>query len=638
MPAPIEDYALLGDLRTAALVSRSGSVDWMCVPRFDSPACFAALVGTPADGRFLLTVDGDAERVERSYRDETLVLETDYECEHGAVTVVDAMGRGSAEPELVRLVIGRRGRVAMRMELNVRFDYGRSRPWIERRGPEELTAVCGPDAVRLSTPVEVRDDGAVQTARFVVEEGETVPFTLTWFAAHGPEPAHLDPVHTVADTERWWREWSSRCTHEGRWRAAVQRSLITLKALTYAPTGGIVAAPTTSLPEQLRGTRNWDYRYCWLRDAAFTIAALRDGGYREEALAWRQWLLRAVAGEPEAMQIVYGVAGERRLTEIDADWLPGYEGARPVRIGNAASEQFQLDVYGEVADAQLRLAGEVGFHPAQQRVAARVLEFLESAWRRPDESIWEVRGPRRHFTYSKVMAWVAFDRAVWAAETMGLEGPVDRWRAVRDEIHGEVCRKAFDAQRNTFVQSYGSRQVDASLLKIPLVGFLPADDPRVAGTVQAIREDLAMGDGLLRRYSRQPEGSLDGIRDDEGAFLACSFWLVDNLTLMGRVDEARDLFEQLLDRANDLGLLAEEHDPAAGRLTGNFPQALSHIALVNSATLLARTGDPVAAAARPPHAGDVAPRWDGSPRGARPSRATAPGGRTGTPRARSDER
>jgi GH15 family glucan-1,4-alpha-glucosidase len=581
----IEDYALLGDMQTAALVSRDGSIDWMCVPRFDSPACFAALLGTPEHGRFVVTVRGGYERVRRRYRGRTLVLETDYATTAGEVTVVDVMPPGRGGPELVRLVIGRRGRVPMRMELAPRFDYGSASPWIERRAGE-LFAVAGPDTLRLATPVETRDEDGVQRAEFVVAEGQTVPFTLTWFESHGEEPPHADPVHLVADAERWWREWSERCTVGGRSRDPVLRSLVTLKALTYGPTGGIVAAPTTSLPEELGGTRNWDYRFCWLRDAAFTIAALRDGGYQEEALAWRQWLVRAVAGEPEAMQIVYGAAGERRLPELEADWLPGYDGAGPVRIGNAAAEQFQLDVYGEVADAQFRLAGDVGFHPAQQRIARRVLEFLESAWREPDEGIWEVRGPRRHFTYSKVMAWVAFDRGVWACEHLGLDGPVERWRAARDEIHAQVCREAFDAERNTFVQFYGATELDASLLKIALVGFLPASDPRVAGTVAAVERELAVGDGLIRRYSRDSQGAVDGVDGDEGAFLACSFWLVDNLALLGRLDDARALFDRLVSLANDVGLLSEQYDAAAGRLTGNFPQALSHIALVNTAVRL----------------------------------------------------
>jgi GH15 family glucan-1,4-alpha-glucosidase len=583
----IEDYALLGDTRTAALVSREGSVDWMCVPRFDSAACFAALLGRAQHGRFLLTVRGRPRGVERRYRDGTLVLETTYETDEGVVVVIDAMPPGSARPELVRLVVGRSGRVQMRVELTPRFDYGRSPAWVERH-PGEVIGVCGPDTLRLSTPIETREEDGAERAEFVVPEGHTVPFTLTWFPSHAPEPPHLDPVHQVSDAERWWRAWSNRCSHQGDWREPVRRSLITLKALTYAPTGGIVAAPTTSLPEAPGGVRNWDYRYCWLRDAAFTIAALHDGGYQEEALAWRQWLLRAVAGEPEAMQIVYGPAGERRLTELQADWLPGYEGARPVRIGNAAAEQFQLDVYGEVADAQFPLAGEVGFHPAQRRVARRVLEFLESAWREPDEGIWEVRGPRRHFTYSKVMAWVAFDRAIWAVENLGLDGPVDRWRAARAEIHAEVCREGFDRERNTFVQSYGARELDASLLKIPLVGFLPPTDPRVAGTVEAVRRELSLGHGLIRRYSTGSRDAVDGIDEDEGAFLACSFWLVDNLTLLGRLEEARATFTRLLTLANDVGLLSEEYDVGSLRLTGNFPQALSHIALVNSATLLSR--------------------------------------------------
>jgi GH15 family glucan-1,4-alpha-glucosidase len=590
MPSRIEDYALLGDTQTAALVGRDGSIDWLCLPRFDSAACFAALLGDEDNGRWRIAPLGPARAVRRRYRGDTFVLETDFDTAEGSIRLVDFMPpRTTGPPSVVRLVEGVRGRVPMRMELVARFGYGRDSPWIERASGEVI-ATCGPDALRLSTPVETCPGGAGESAEFTVSEGETVPFSLTWFPSHQSVPAYRDPFGLVSDSERWWRAWSERCTYEGEWREPVLRSLMTLKALTYGPTGGVVAAPTTSLPEELGGTRNWDYRYCFLRDAAFTLAALRDGGYREEALDWRRWLLRAVAGEPEAMQIVYGPAGERRLSEFEADWLPGYEGGRPVRIGNAAAEQFQLDVYGEVADSQYQLVSEAGLHPRQQQVASEVLGFLESVWSQPDEGIWEIRGPRRHFTYSKVMAWVAFDRAVRAIEGLGLEGPLERWRAVGAEIHAEVCREGFDHDRNTFVQSYGSRELDASLLKIPLVGFLPASDPRVAGTVEAIQRELSLDSGLILRYSVDAQGSVDGISGGEGAFLVCSFWLVDNLALLGRLDEARTLFERLLSLRNDVGLLAEEFDVNAGRLTGNFPQALSHIGLVNSAVLLSRAG------------------------------------------------
>ena len=585
MPSRIEDYALLSDGETAALVARDGSVDWLCLPRFDADACLAALLGRPEHGRFLLAPRDAPRRTSRRYRDATLVLETEHVTDDGAVTVVDAMPTRDAGHELVRLVVGRSGRVAMRLELGIRFGYGRAVPWITRAG-DDVVAVCGPENLRLSTPVDVRETDSVLRADFTVGEGQIVPFTLSWWATPDPEPEHLDAAHLVNSTERWWRAWSQRCTYGGESRDAVLRSLLTLKALTYSPSGGIVAAPTTSLPEELGGVRNWDYRYCWLRDAAFTLSALHDGGYQDEARAWREWLLRAVAGEPEAIQIMYGVGGERRMTELELGWLPGYGGARPVRIGNAAADQFQLDVYGEVADAQLQLAGEAGLHPAQQRLAHGVFGFLEHAWRDPDDGIWEVRGARRHFTYSKVMAWVGFDRGIRAVERVGLDGPVDRWRAIRDEIHDEVCRLGFSARRGAFVQSYGSEDLDAALLKIPLVGFLPAGDPRVVATMEAIRRELSVGDGLLRRYSTAAQGAVDGVAGGEGAFLACSFWLVDNLTLLGRLDEAAELFERLLALRNDLGLLAEEYDPVAGRQLGNFPQALSHIALVNSAALL----------------------------------------------------
>jgi GH15 family glucan-1,4-alpha-glucosidase len=585
----IEDYALLGDTRTAALVSKDGSVDWLCAPRFDSPACFAALLGSAKHGRWLLTPTALPHGIQRRYRDDTLVLETDYETDGGSVRVIDTMAPVPAGQTvtLVRIVEGRSGHVSMRMDLSIRFGYGLLAPRLERVG-DDLLAVSGPDALRLSTPIDVADHGGRAGAEFVVSEGQRIPFVLTWFPSHEPEPVHLDPEYIVTDSERWWGAWAERCTYDGEWREAVIRSLLTLKSLTYAPTGGIVAAPTTSLPEELGGTRNWDYRFCWLRDATFTLAALHGAGFSEEALAWRDWLLRAVAGDPAKMQIVYGPGGERHLPEWEADWLPGFADSAPVRIGNAATSQFQLDVYGEVAHSQYQLVGESGFRPGQQKIVGQVLEFLESAWSKPDQGIWEVRSQPRHFTYSKVMAWVAFDRAVKVAEQAGLEGPVERWREVRDLIHAEVCAKGFDAKRNTFVQSYGRQELDASLLRIPLVGFLPPTDPRVTGTVDAIRDELTIGNGLLLRYSPGASGEVDGVAGAEGAFLACSFWLVDALTLIGRGGDARALFEHLLTLRNDVGLLAEEYDTNLERLVGNFPQALSHLGLVNSALLLSK--------------------------------------------------
>jgi GH15 family glucan-1,4-alpha-glucosidase len=586
MPSPIEDYALLGDTHTTALVSRDGSIDWLSLPRFDSPACFAALHGGPEHGRWLLAPASAPGSVSRRYRDETLVLETEYETDEGAVTIVDAMPPpADGGVTLVRLAVGRRGRVPLRLELAIRFGYGLVTPMLERRDGD-LFAVCGPDALRLESPLELNDEDGIATAEFSVSDGERLPFVLRWFPSHEGEPPHRDPECHISECERWWRTWAEGCNYRGEWREAVIRSLITLKALTYAPTGGIVAAATTSLPEELGGSRNWDYRYCWLRDAAFTLTALQDAGYTEEALAWRAWLVRAVAGDPERMQIVYGPAGERHLPEWEADWLPGYEGSAPVRIGNAAARQLQLDVYGELADSQYALVLESGFHPGQRELVGRVLEHLESIWSEPDEGIWEIRGERRHFTHSKVMAWVAFDRALKIAERAGLEGPTDRWRATRDEIHAEVCEKGFDEERNTFVQSYGSRELDASLLRTAKVGFLPSTDPRIAGTVDAIRDELSVGDGLLLRYSPQARKEVDGVDGAEGAFLACSFWLADNLALSGRRDEARALFERLLELRNDVGLLSEQYDVGANRFSGNFPQALSHIGLVNTALTL----------------------------------------------------
>jgi len=580
MPSRIEDYALVGDCHTAALIGRDGSVDWLCLPRFDSGACFAALLGTPEQGRWLLAPREKPRRVERRYRGDTLILETEFETETGAVTLIDFMPPRGEAPDLVRIVEGKRGQVAMDMELVIRFDYGSTVPWV-RRTHRGIRAIAGPDMLRFHTEVPLHGRGLTTVAEFNVSAGQRVPFVLTWHRSYGPEPRVKEAEESLPFTERWWADWSCRCTRAVEWREAVVRSLITLKALTYAPTGGIIAAPTTSLPEELGGVRNWDYRYCWVRDATFTLYSLLLAGYHDEALAWQQWLLRAVAGKPSDLQIMYGLAGERRLTEFELPWLPGYEGAKPVRVGNAASEQFQLDVYGELLDALYQCA-RAGLHldEADWPVAKALLQFLESAWERPDEGIWEVRGPRRHFTHSKVMAWVAFDRAVKAVESGHVKGPIERWRKVRDVIHAEVCRKGYSDERGSFVQSYGANELDASLLMIPLVGFLPASDPRMAGTVAAIERHL-LRDGFVARYTTA--SSVDGLPPGEGAFLPCTFWLADNYMLLGRKAEARNLFERLLSLRNDVGLLSEEYDPRAGRLVGNFPQAFSHVGLVNTA-------------------------------------------------------
>jgi GH15 family glucan-1,4-alpha-glucosidase len=585
MPAPIEDYALIGDTHTAGLVSREGSIDWLCLPRFDSPACFAALLGDESNGRWLLGPAGPVREVRRRYQGDTLVLETEYRTDDGVVRVVDCMPPRQSDPDVARVVEGLSGRVPMRMELTIRFDYGSIVPWV-RRLDGALHAVAGPDSVWLRTPVPVRGENWTTLADFTVAEGQRAPFMLTWHASHQPAPRRINAVRSLGDTEAWWGEWASHIDYAGGWQDAVIRSLLTLKALTYAPTGGIVAAPTTSLPEQLGGVRNWDYRYCWLRDATFTLSALMLAGLTDEAKAWREWLLRAVAGQPRQMQILYGVAGERRITEQELDWLPGYQGSRPVRIGNAAVNQFQLDVYGEVMDT-LHLGRHIGLETDETvwDLQRALLEFLESKWRDPDEGIWEIRGPRRHFTHSKVMAWVALDRAIKAVELLGNEGPVDRWRALRRELHDEVCREGYDGERDSFVQFYGGDHLDASLLLVPLVGFLPADDPRVKGTVAAIQREL-MVDGLVHRYPPEGSQSVDGLPAGEGTFLACTFWLADNLALMGRREEAQAIFERLLTLRNDVGLLAEEFDPASGRLLGNFPQAFSHVALINTANYL----------------------------------------------------
>ena len=580
MPSRIEDYAVIGDFQTMALVGRDGSIDWLCLPRFDSGACFSALLGTERHGRWLLAPAGEVRKVRRSYRGDTLVLETEFETEHGTASVVDCMPPRTHYPDLVRMVVGKRGEVPMRMELIARFDYGETVPWV-RRMDGEIRAIAGPNSFRLRTPVEMRGENFTTVAEFRVKEGQRVPFVMTGYPSHEKAPHRLDAEEAIERTEDWWHEWAERCTYRGEWRDAVVRSLITLKGLTYEPTGGVVAAATTSLPEKLGGVRNWDYRFCWLRDTTFTLYALLNAGYEEEAKLWREWLLRAVAGDPSQLQIMYGLGGERRLNEMELDWLPGYEGSKPVRIGNAAHQQFQLDVFGELMDA-LHVARRVGLKPDENawHVQRALLDYLESKWHEPDEGIWEIRGKRQHFTHSKVMAWVAMDRAVKAVEHFGLEGPVERWRKLANQIHDEVCRKGFDDEIGSFVQYYGSKDLDASLLMLPLVGFLPATDRRIRGTVEAIEKHL-MEDGFVRRYSGNAD--IDGLPPGEGAFLLCTFWLVDNLALLGREKDARRLFERLLDLRNDVGLLSEEYDARDKRLLGNFPQAFSHVALVNSA-------------------------------------------------------
>ncbi|CAA9476046.1 MAG: Glucoamylase [uncultured Solirubrobacteraceae bacterium] len=600
MALPIEDYAMIGDTQTAGLVGRDGSLDWLCLPRFDSPAPFAALLGNDGHGHWRLAPAGRIERMERRYRPDTLVLETDFHTPEGVVTLIDCMPPRAQAPDVIRLVRGVRGRVPMRMRLVMRFDYGHVMPWV-RRQDGRLLAVAGPDALTLTTDIPVHGENFATVGDFEVSPGEEVGFHLVWHPSHLPAPPALNPAAEIAATERWWQDWASGCTYDGPWAEHVRRSLITLKGLTYGPTGGIVAAPTSSLPEKLGGVRNWDYRYCWVRDATLALMALLDAGFRTEAVAWRDWLLRAVAGSPSEMQIMYGPAGERRLTELTLDWLPGYERSAPVRIGNAASSQFQLDVYGELMDAlhQARMAG-VEPEPAAWRVQRALMDFLETAWPGPDEGIWEMRGPRRHFVHSKVMAWVAFDRAIRSAELSGLEGPVDSWRREREEIHREVCERGWDSERGTFTQSYDSDALDASLLMIPQVGFLPPDDPRVAGTIDAVQRELCV-DGFVLRYPT--EIAQDGLPPGEGAFLPCTFWLADALSLTGRHDEAVALFERLLALTNDVGLLAEEYDTASGRQVGNFPQAFSHIGLVNTAMNLAQ-GQPTPARER---AGEAAP-------------------------------
>ncbi len=584
MALRIEDYALIGDTHTVALVGANGSIDWLCLPRFDASACFASLLGTGDNGFWDVAPRGEVVASRRRYRGPTLVLETEFETAHGAARLVDCMAPRGSHPRIVRVVEGVRGEVPMRMRFSPRFDYGRVRPWMSRAG-DAISAVAGPEALELRSDVPVGGDDLQQTAEFTVAPGQRVGFLLTFHLSWEAPPSPIEPAAMIASAEAWWREWSGRSTYRGSWAAAVERSLITLKALTYEPTGGIVAAATTSLPEFLGGVRNWDYRYCWLRDAALTLDALMSAGYLEEAIKWRDWVLRAIAGDPEDLQIMYGLGGERRLDEYELHWLPGYEHSRPVRVGNAASGQRQLDVYGEVIDAMFQ-ARRLGMAALARgwTMLGRVVDWVEAHWREPDEGLWEVRGPRRNFVHSKVMAWVAADRMVREIEESWLDGPLERLKQMRADIHAEVCREGYDATRNTFTQYYGSKQLDAALLLIPQVGFLPPSDPRVVGTVEAIQRELVR-DGFVMRYIPD-EHAADGLPPGEGAFLACSFWLVNALALIGRRPEAEDLFRRLLSLQNDVGLFSEEYDPAQKRLLGNFPQAFTHLALIASAKAL----------------------------------------------------
>jgi len=590
MPLRIEDYALIGDCEAAALVGRDGSIDWLCWPRFDSDACFAALLGTPEHGRWVIAPTDPNAKVTRRYRKDTLILETRFETTDGAVTLIDFMPVRDEHSNLVRIIVGERGEMRMRGELVIRFGYGAVVPWVSRTEDRALRAISGPDMLLMHAPLELRGEDLKTVAEATVTAGQKIPTVMTYSPSHLPAPTPVDPWEALARTERYWTEWAAKCRHVGPARDVVVRSLITLKALTFAPTGGIVAAPTTSLPEQLGGVRNWDYRYCWLRDATLTLLALMNAGYYDEAQAWRDWLVRAAAGSPEQTQIMYGIAGERRLTEWEVPWLPGYENSRPVRIGNAAHGQLQLDVYGEVMDA-LHQGRRGGLAASESGWALQLalLAHLEKVWREPDQGIWEVRGPPCHFTYSKVMAWVAFDRMIKSAETFDLPGPIDHWKAVREEICDDVIAHGFDRELGSFVQSYGSKELDASLLLLCAVGFLPPHDPRIRGTVAAIERHLLVDGYVLRYHSARTE---DGLPPGEGAFLACSFWLADAYVLLGRIEDAWRLFERLVARCNDVGLLSEEYDPSIDRLLGNFPQAFSHVALVNTAANLTRTEKP----------------------------------------------
>ncbi|MDQ4006561.1 MAG: glycoside hydrolase family 15 protein [Actinomycetota bacterium] len=586
--ALIEDYAVIGDTQSVGMVSRHGSVDWLCLPRFDSPACFAALLGDAENGHWTVAPAGGERCTSRRYIGDTLIVESTWDLEGGCVRVIDYMPPRGQAPDIVRIVEGVSGRVDMRSVLRIRFDYGQIVPWM-RRVEGQLVGIAGPDAVYLRSDVPHHGEGYSSVAEFAVEAGQRVSFVLTWHLSYLSPPKPVDPDSSLAQTHDYWAEWCARCISQGPYRDAVVRSLLTLKALTYSPTGGLVAAATTSLPEDLGGERNWDYRFCWLRDATLTLESLMHSGFTTEAKEWRDWLLRAIAGSPQDLQIMYGVAGERRLAEYTADWLSGYEGSRPVRIGNAAAEQLQLDVYGEVMGAlALAREQEVPIAEAGWDMQRALVSHLETIWREPDEGLWEVRGPRRQFTHSKIMCWVAFDRAAAAVERYGVSGPGQRWRAMADAVHREVCKQGYDEDRGAFTQAFGSKALDAAVLVMPRVGFLPGDDPRFVSTVQRIRDELGQ-DGFVRRYETADahgEANVDGLAGEEGAFLACSFWLADAEHYIGEHDRARERFERLLDLRNDVGLLAEEYDPKAGRQLGNFPQAFSHLGLVNSAYLL----------------------------------------------------
>jgi len=605
MSTPIEDYALIGDCRSAALVSRDGSIDWLCWPRFDSEACFAALLGSCDHGRWLVA-PRDKARITRQYRPNTLILETYFETADGAVVLVDFMPFHGDRSEIVRLVHGTRGRVRMHTELILRFGYGAVVPWVTRLESGVLRAIAGPDMVLLRTPVHLQGKNMTTVGEFTVMRGETIPLVLSYARSHRPILSARDPTASLEATEKFWKDWTSKCRAAGEWTDAVRRSMITLKALTYAPTGGIVAAPTTSLPEKIGGERNWDYRFCWLRDATLTLLGAMHAGYYEEAEAWREWLLRAVAGSPDQLQIMYGIGGERRLSEWVVDWLPGYEKSSPVRVGNAAHTQLQLDMFGEIMDVhhQARRGG-LTTNESGWDAQIKFLEYLARIWREPDQGIWEMRGPAQHFTYSKVMAWVAFDRTIKSAENFGLEGPLEEWRRLRDEICDDVCTHAYNKKLGTFVQAYGSDQLDASLLMVPCVGFLPVSDPRIAATIAAIERRL-LRDGLVIRYCT--EDVTDALPPGEGAFLACSFWLVDVYILQERFEEAENLFRRLVGLCNEVGLLSEEYDPSSRRLIGNFPQAFSHMALVNSAYNLTRVRKPLLQRAQDEHAPPAAVR------------------------------
>ena len=594
----IEDYAFLSDTQTAALVSRDGCVDWLCLPRFDSGACFASLLGTRDNGHWRFWPKEKIEKTTRRYRGDALILETEIETKRGAVRLIDFMPPRGENPDIIRIVEGISGEIAMQMELIIRFDYGHTIPWV-RTGHGGLEAIAGPNGLILRTPIKTRGKDLTTVAEFTVKKGDRVPFVLTWFASHSKPPKKVTPDHALRDTERYWKKWAKRCHRKTPWHDAVVRSLIVLKGLTYAPTGGIVAAATTSLPEGIGGVRNWDYRYCWLRDATLTLLALVGAGYHDEAKSWREWLLRAIAGSADQMQIMYGVRGERRLEEFEIPWLSGYENSKPVRIGNAASNQFQIDVYGEVLGTMYR-AHQAGIENRETdwRLQVALINFLESNWNKPDNGIWEVRGGPKHFTHSKMMAWVAFDRAVKLVEECGCTatGNVGRWKKIRDQIHAEVCARGFSTNKKAFTQYYGSDALDASLLMMPLAGFLPFTDKRVRGTIEAIEREL-MRDGFVLRYRPEEEG-VDGLPGGEGVFLPCSFWLASCLHRIGHEKEARELFERLLDVRNDLGLLSEEYDPVGKRQLGNFPQAFSHVALVNTAQILGEEKRPASHAAK----------------------------------------